>query len=54
MTGADDVLVPPGNSKIIAERIPNARLIEFADAGHLFFIEKADEVNQKLLDFFLD
>jgi len=52
-TGTDDVLVPPGNSKRIAERIPNARLIEFSEAGHLFFIEKADEVNRTLLDFFL-
>lgn len=54
LTGADDVLVPPGNSKIIAERIPNARLIEFPEAGHLFFIEKADAVNRALLDFFLN
>ncbi len=52
MTGTDDVLVVPGNSKIIAERIPNARLIEFPEAGHLFFIEKADDVNQALLEFF--
>lgn len=52
MTGTDDVLVVPGNSKIITERIPNARLIEFPEAGHLFFIEKADEVNQALLEFF--
>ncbi|MDX2044158.1 MAG: alpha/beta fold hydrolase [Acidobacteriota bacterium] len=52
MTGTDDVLVVPGNSKIIAERIPNSRLIEFAEAGHLFFIEKAEDVNQRLLEFF--
>lgn len=52
ITGKDDVLVPPANSKTLAERIPNARLIEFPQAGHLFFIEKADEVNQVLLDFF--
>lgn len=52
MTGTDDVLVVPDNSKIIAERIPNARLIEFPEAGHLFFIEKADDVNRELLEFF--
>ncbi len=52
MTGTDDVLVPPGNSKIIAGHIPNARLLEFKNAGHLFFIEKAREVNQALLEFF--
>lgn len=54
LTGADDPLIPPGNAKIIAERIPNARLIEFTEAGHLFFIEKADEVNRTLLVFFRD
>jgi pimeloyl-ACP methyl ester carboxylesterase len=52
LTGADDALIPPANSKIIADRIPGARLIEFTDAGHLFLIEKADEVNRALLDFF--
>lgn len=52
MTGADDVLIPPGNSKIIANRIPNAQLIEFTNAGHLFFIEKAEEVNAALTEFF--
>lgn len=52
LTGADDVLIPPANSRIIAECIPNARLIEFPEAGHLFFIEKAENVNRALLDFF--
>lgn len=52
LTGTDDVLIPPENSRIIAERISNAKLIEFPQAGHLFFIEKADEVNQTLIDFF--
>jgi 3-oxoadipate enol-lactonase len=52
LTGTDDVLIPPDNSRILAERIPGARLIEFPQAGHLFFIEKADDVNQALIDFF--
>jgi len=52
LTGTDDALIPPGNSKILAERIPDSRLVEFAEAGHLFFIEKAEDVNRALLDFF--
>jgi 3-oxoadipate enol-lactonase len=52
LTGTDDVLIPPENSRILAERIPGAGLIEFSQAGHLFFIEKADDVNQALLNFF--
>lgn len=54
LTGAEDVLIPPANSRTLAARIPNARLIEFEQAGHLFFIEKADEVNLALLEFFGD
>ena len=52
LTGADDVLIPPANSQTLAARIPDARLIEFEQAGHLFFIEKAGAVNRSLLDFF--
>lgn len=51
LTGQEDLLIPPGNSAIIAERIPNARLVEFADASHLFFIESAAAVNQTLNEF---
>lgn len=52
LTGQDDALIPPANSQIIAAQIPGARLLEFARAGHLFFIEQADEVNRALLEFF--
>jgi pimeloyl-ACP methyl ester carboxylesterase len=52
MTGAEDTLVDPGNSRIIAERIPGAKLIEFPETGHVFFTEKADEVNRALIEFF--
>jgi pimeloyl-ACP methyl ester carboxylesterase len=52
MTGTDDTLVAPANSRMIAKRIPGARLIEFEDTGHVFFTEKPDEVNRVLIDFF--
>ncbi|MBK9313357.1 MAG: alpha/beta fold hydrolase [Acidobacteria bacterium] len=52
MTGKDDVLIPPDNSRMLAERIPGARLIEIENAGHLFFIEQADQVNRALIEFF--
>ena len=39
LTGMEDVLIPPQNSRLIAERIPHARLIEYADAGHGFLEE---------------
>ena len=34
--GTEDVIIPPENSRILAERIPRARLVEFEDAGHAF------------------
>ena len=53
LTGQDDVLIPPENSRDIAARIPGARLVEIERAGHLFFLEQADEVNARLREFFL-
>jgi pimeloyl-ACP methyl ester carboxylesterase len=52
LTGTEDTLVDPGNSRLIARLIPGARLLEFEEAGHVFFTEKADEVNRVLVDFF--
>lgn len=34
MTGTDDVVIPPENSRILADRITGARLTEIAGAGH--------------------
>lgn len=34
VTGAEDVVIPPGNSRVLADRIPGARLAEFPGAGH--------------------
>ena len=52
MTGTEDTLVDPGNSRLISERIPGARLVEFPETGHVFFTEKPDDVNRVLIDFF--
>ena len=51
MHGADDRLIPPGNGRLLAERIPGAQLILYPDAGHLFFIEKSAAVNRDLRAF---
>ncbi|MEK6288387.1 MAG: alpha/beta hydrolase [Acidobacteriota bacterium] len=52
LTGKEDTLVDPGNSRLIASRIPGARLIEFEATGHVFFTEKSEEVNRTLVGFF--
>jgi pimeloyl-ACP methyl ester carboxylesterase len=52
LTGTEDTLVDPDNSRIIAQQIPGARLLVFEETGHVFFTEKADEVNRALIDFY--
>jgi pimeloyl-ACP methyl ester carboxylesterase len=51
ITGSNDVLVPPENSKLLAERIPNARLRMIENGGHQFLIEEPDAFNKAVLDF---
>lgn len=42
ITGDSDVLVPPENSEILADRIPDATLRVLEDAGHLAIHEHPD------------
>ncbi len=51
LTGSHDQLVPKENSSLIASRIPDARLVEIADAGHIFFVEQPEATHTALLDF---
>ncbi len=51
MAGEADRVVPVENSRLLAARLPNARLVTFPNAGHLFVVERADEVNRIILDF---
>ena len=51
LTGDQDVLIPPENSKILAGRIPGARLEVISPGGHQFLIEQAAAFNRTVLDF---
>ena len=51
MSGDDDPLVPPGNSRILKEFISHAELNFFRGKRHCFFIEEADQFNQKVISF---
>ncbi len=53
LVGNEDVLIPPENSKIIAERIPHARLRVIEGGGHQFLIEQPDDFNNAVLEFLL-
>jgi len=51
ITGSEDIVVPPQNSILLAERISGAHLVIIPGGGHLFFIENAKEFNRAVLEF---
>jgi pimeloyl-ACP methyl ester carboxylesterase len=51
LSGDDDPLVPPENSRILKECIPQAELVFFPNGRHCFFIEEAELFNKKVLAF---
>ena len=53
LSGDDDALVPPENSKILNELIPRSELVFFPGKRHCFFIEEADQFNQRVTGFLL-
>jgi pimeloyl-ACP methyl ester carboxylesterase len=52
ITGSEDRMMPPENSRLLAEGIQGAEHYVVDGAGHSFFLEKPDEVNGVLIDFF--
>ncbi len=51
ITGEDDKIVPSENSRILAERIPGAELVELEGVGHGFLGELPAEANSIVLAF---
>jgi pimeloyl-ACP methyl ester carboxylesterase len=51
LTGNEDLLVPPGNSKILAERIPGAELKVIAGGGHQVLVEQPEACNKTIMGF---
>ena len=45
-------MMPPENSRLLAEGIEGAEHYAVDGAGHSFFLEKPDQVNRVLIDFF--
>lgn len=53
MMGADDPIVPLVNGRILASRLPNARL-EVVDCGHLFILTHPEETAQTIERFLFE
>ncbi len=54
ITGADDVLIPPEHSDLLAGSIPKAKLVKLPKAGHGFFVEAARPANRHVIGFLKD
>ena len=49
--GVNDRLVPAPNADLIAARIPSARLVKLADAGHILFTDQPAKSHDAVLEF---
>lgn len=51
MHGMKDVLIPPENARILADKIPGAKLAYFEKSAHALFSQETDTVVNTLLEF---
>jgi 3-oxoadipate enol-lactonase len=51
MTGNEDVLIPPENSRILAKAIPDSELVEYEGAGHGFQAMFPREMAERIITF---
>ena len=51
MAGTGDRLVPIHSSEVLANGIPNARLVEVDGGSHAFFVEMRGRFNKEVLGF---
>jgi len=49
--GEGDRLVPPGNGKLIASRIPGAKLVMIPHASHIFATDQTEATHRAVLGF---
>lgn len=50
VAGAEDPATPPEHARVIADGIPNARLVVLDESAHLANVEQADRFNAVLLE----
>jgi pimeloyl-ACP methyl ester carboxylesterase len=51
ITGDSDLLIPPGNSDVLASKIPGARLVKVPGGSHGFNFETPEVFNREVLSF---
>jgi pimeloyl-ACP methyl ester carboxylesterase len=51
LVGTADALTPPRDSRLIAELLPNARLVEYPGAGHMLMYERTRDFDDAIVAF---
>jgi poly(3-hydroxyoctanoate) depolymerase len=51
LAGDDDPIVPLVNDRILADRIPHARLHAVKGGGHLFLLDDSEQIATVVADF---
>jgi pimeloyl-ACP methyl ester carboxylesterase len=54
MAGTEDRIVPPRLAEVLAQKIPNARLVMIKDGSHTLIAEKRSRFNREVLNFLRD
>jgi pimeloyl-ACP methyl ester carboxylesterase len=54
LSGGADRIVPPVNARILAARLPDARVEIIPDAGHLVLMDHAERCGETIADFLAD
>jgi 4,5:9,10-diseco-3-hydroxy-5,9,17-trioxoandrosta-1(10),2-diene-4-oate hydrolase len=49
--GRQDHVLPPAHAQVIADIVPNTKLVFFEHCGHLLQLERPDEFNSLVLEF---
>lgn len=49
--GKKDILLPPGNAELLAEKIFGAKLIYFENSAHMIFMEEPAKFIEVVLEF---
>jgi pimeloyl-[acyl-carrier protein] methyl ester esterase len=49
--GSEDTICPPGSARFLAERLPDARLVAFAGAGHAPSLSRPEQFNALIREF---
>ena len=52
--GKEDILLPPGNAELLAEKIFGAKLIYFENVAHMIFLEEPRKFIDEIIEFLKD